>query len=240
MKCMYGQAFRAPDVYEMYSTDKTNIKFVQNDHLNPEILKTFELSGNSVITDYLWFEIIGYYNIMNNIIGAVTIPNPNNPLETPPTYTQYQNIGHANSKGINANAILNFKYAKLSLSYTYNLSENEDGEQLANTNHTIFVNSLELKPLKNLNVTVNYFYYDDFSLSKTNIYYPQKLPGFSRFDVVVLYSNFLLKGLGLSFRVDNLTDVDAGYPGARGGSGVFPGRNLFTSRAFYGKLAYSF
>jgi len=63
--------------------------------------------------------------------------------------------------------------------------------------------------------------------------------GFSRFDLTIYVKDCLKKRLDISLKIDNLTNSDAGFPGARGGNGYFPGRHIFTSRAFYIKINYN-
>jgi len=239
LKMMYGQAFRAPDIYEMFTNDP-NIRFIANPGLAPEKLKTFELSANTLVNSRIWLEALGYYNLMDDIIGATLLPDPANPQATTPTHTQYQNLGQADARGFTLRAILDLDWLKLSTGYTYNDSRDQEGAPLPNTNRNLWNNTIEIAPIQQISLIIRHFHCDEFTLLASNRYAPGKLPGFDRLDAVLAISRLPIKGLALGLRAENLTDVDAAFPGPRGGSGLFPGRSLYAPRAFMARVSYDF
>ncbi len=230
LKFMYGEAFRAPKIYELYTTAPA-ASLIPNPDLDPEKLKTFEIAFNTFLFEKkLWTEGVLYYNEMSDMISSVNIGEG---------LTQYQNTSDATSKGLNLKLIHKYKFIRTTLGYTYNISEDEDGNDLANTNNHSVAAEIQAEPLNDLFLTLKGFYYDDFYMPESNPYYP-KLDGFTRVDLSVLKEGFIFKNFDIGLRVDNIFDEDAGYPGVRGGNIPFSGRLLYTGRAFYAKVTYNF
>ena len=232
LRAGYGEAFRAPDVYEV-KTSNPVLGLLSNDDLNPEKLRSFEVSGNILLNKNLFIEGLFYYNqIEDNIRSVAFTLNDEN-------FSQYRNQDDASSKGFNLKLVYQYNWLKASTSYNYNVSKTEQEEDLANTNNHILINELQITPDKKISVNIRHFFYGDFFLPETNPYYPE-LEGFSRVDCSFLYKNIFNSKFDLSLRIDNLFDSDGGFPGARGGVGLVPGRHLFTSRAIYSKIYFNF
>lgn len=72
-KLLYGSAFRAPNVYELYyQTPAGAIK--ANPALGPETIKTYELIYEQYIADNYRGSATGFYYKINDLIGQVTDP----------------------------------------------------------------------------------------------------------------------------------------------------------------------
>ena len=73
IKLLYGQAFRAPDDYELHYSDPS-AEFEANPNLHPETIKTTEL----VVEKYFWqdasLSASGFYKRIDNLISQGTDP----------------------------------------------------------------------------------------------------------------------------------------------------------------------
>ncbi len=93
IKALYGQAFRAPTIKELYDkTDKSSNGILGNKDLNPENVKTSEIA----IQFDLWkfnFNTNMFYNINKNIIAPFDKDGSG-------SVGSYQNIGETNDLGV--------------------------------------------------------------------------------------------------------------------------------------------
>jgi outer membrane receptor for ferrienterochelin and colicins len=90
LKLIYGQAFRAPNAFELYYTDQ--ISEEGNPGLRPESVKTTELIYEQYFLKRAHLSISGYYNSSNGLIDLVTNPADN--------LLQFQNSEKVIGKGI--------------------------------------------------------------------------------------------------------------------------------------------
>ena len=66
-KAVVGQAFRAPNIYELFFSD--NLRSVRAiNTLDPETILTFELEHSHDLTQELRVTVAGYYNLINRLI----------------------------------------------------------------------------------------------------------------------------------------------------------------------------
>jgi iron complex outermembrane receptor protein len=98
IKLLYGQAFRAPNVYELYY----EIAGLQaaNPDLKPEKIKTYELVYEQYLSDTFRTTLAGYYYKISDLISQSEIPDPDDPLNN--TVTQYDNISMVRTSGVEA------------------------------------------------------------------------------------------------------------------------------------------
>jgi outer membrane receptor for ferrienterochelin and colicins len=89
LKFLYGEAFRAPNAYELYYSD--NITQKANTRLEPEKISTYELILEQYIKNYR-FSISGFYYGMKNMISQQLDPSDG--------LIVYQNLNEVESKGI--------------------------------------------------------------------------------------------------------------------------------------------
>jgi outer membrane receptor for ferrienterochelin and colicins len=73
LKLIYGQAFRPPNIYELYFNDGTTQK--GNPNLEPEKITTYEVVWEQYLGKYLHMTASGFYNNINNLIGLQTDPS---------------------------------------------------------------------------------------------------------------------------------------------------------------------
>jgi iron complex outermembrane receptor protein len=72
LKLLYGEAFRAPNAYEMFYAGRSPYK--ANPNLGPEKIRTYELVLERYLGEHLRASAAGYYYTIDNVISQVTDP----------------------------------------------------------------------------------------------------------------------------------------------------------------------
>jgi outer membrane receptor for ferrienterochelin and colicins len=91
VKLLYGEAFRAPNVYELYFDDG-GVAQKGNPDLQPEIITTYELVLEQALRKDLRLTISGFYFRLDDLITLTIDPDDG--------LLVYENIGSVDSKGI--------------------------------------------------------------------------------------------------------------------------------------------
>ena len=89
VKLLYGEAYRIPNVYELYYSDG-NISQKANPDLNPETIRTYEIVLEHAINDYR-FLLSGFYYDIRNLI--------NHQMDADGLMV-FKNVGKADGRGI--------------------------------------------------------------------------------------------------------------------------------------------
>jgi outer membrane receptor for ferrienterochelin and colicins len=135
LKILYGEAFRAPSVFEGFYTG-TNFK--QNPHLKPESITTYELVLEHYFNKYLRSSIAGYYYTIDGLISEVT------EQEDDKTFNIFRNAESVEAKGVEL--LLEGKWPsgiETRLAYALQETENQDTkEPLTNSPHHLVKGSL--------------------------------------------------------------------------------------------------
>ena len=71
-KLVYGEAFRVPNVYELYYSVSPNLP---NPALHPEKIRTTELVWEQALTNHLWFSTSAFYNWIDGLITEEPVGN---------------------------------------------------------------------------------------------------------------------------------------------------------------------
>lgn len=90
IKALYGQAFRAPNTYELYYTDSSTMN--ANPSLRPERITTYELVFEKYFRNSLRFMTSAYYFKVKDIITSVADPNDDTSM--------FRNTGDVTGNGI--------------------------------------------------------------------------------------------------------------------------------------------
>ena len=90
LKFLYGQAFRAPNNYELYYTDGSTSK--PNPNLQPEIIRTYEIIWEQYIGEYILVSASGFYYRIKDLITQQTDPADG--------LMVYRNTGEVEAKGM--------------------------------------------------------------------------------------------------------------------------------------------
>lgn len=107
VKALYGEAFRAPSVYELYYEEGDGL--VSNPSLRPERIRTLELSGEQRISSVAYAVLSVYQFSMWDLIEQTTVQGE--------AVGQHQNIGSTHARGVEAELI-----ARTSSGHTASLS----------------------------------------------------------------------------------------------------------------------
>ncbi len=199
-KLLYGSAYRAPNVYEMYYEDvPTNFK--SNPSLEPERVTTLELVYEQRILTNNLITVSLYKNEINDLIDQFF-----NPVDST---LQFCNASKSNGEGVEFS--LNTKMPKSLwgyFRYSYQFaSDTETGERLTNS------------PLHILNFGLSYPLFNIVNTSIEGNYESGRRTIYDTFtsDFFTMNLNFatrqLLDRFKVSFTVKNLFDKEYYYPG---------------------------
>jgi outer membrane receptor for ferrienterochelin and colicins len=201
IKALYGQAFRPPNIYELYFEDGTSIK--ANPSLIPERITTYELVWEQYLGSRWRITAAGFYNDISNLIS----------LENDPTDSMlvYRNVGDVIVKGFELQLEGRFpRGIEGRISYAFQVTEDQaTGKTLTNSpEHQAKLNVIVPLIPERLFLGTEFQY---ISSRKT-------LAGAETDDAFVTNITFfarnLLKDLDLSASVYNLFDQKLGDPGS--------------------------
>jgi iron complex outermembrane receptor protein len=224
LKLLYGKAFRAPNVYEMFYTDG-GITQKTNSNLRPEKIETVEGVVEQSIGDHLRFLAAGYSYKIADLITQETDPAD--------TLLVYRNETAVRARGVETG--LNGRWGnglEGRVGYTYQETEDERGRRLVNSpRHLVKLNLIA--PLLAEKVFAGgetQYVSERTSLQgdAARAYYVVNL---------TLFGRDLVKGLDGSASVYNLFDYRYGDPtGNKLPEDILPQ----DGRSFRAKLTYRF
>ncbi len=123
VKLLYGTAFRAPNAYELYYGDGISQKGANT--LAPETVESYELIWEQQFNSSLRLIASLYHNSIEDMLILVT--DPSDELEI------FSNEAEVESDGLELELLANFSNGwSGSLSYSYQISEDGNGEKLVN------------------------------------------------------------------------------------------------------------
>ncbi|MEK7396205.1 MAG: TonB-dependent receptor, partial [Candidatus Poribacteria bacterium] len=202
LKFLYGDAFRAPNVGELYY-EQADFWVVSRD-LKPEKIKTMEVSLKQQLSNELLGTISLYSNRMSNLIDTVSVSD--DPDET---LSQYQNVSKVKAKGIELELDARLKeYLRCDINYSFQYAKDADTkEDLTNSPRHIINFGLSIPILKYLFFTINSHYETD----RITVYETETDP-YLLTNINISTEPFFGR-LKLSFLIRNLFDVEYSYPG---------------------------
>ena len=224
LRASYGEGFRAPSIYELYTGSLSTKKSIvqSNPNLEAETSKTFE-TGLDYSNGRFKAGVTAFRNEVRNMISQVQIG-----LSGTTPINQYQNISKAMTRGIEINASLKFSSA-FSISDRVSFLDSEDMNtqdallyvpDVANVFRIDYVNTLH--GIKG-NVRI-------VTTGTQHSSADEKIPGYTLVNCYV--SKTVAKSTELFAGVDNLfnDDANAGY-GNNEGAGAM-------GTCFYGGLNF--
>jgi len=222
-KLLYGEAFRAPTVYEQYYSG-TGLK--ANPHLEPERISTYELIVEQYLGPHLRASLAGYYYTIHGLISQVSDPTDG--------LLVYTNAEDVEARGLELQ--LEGHWASdLEGRFGYALQEAEDQrrrKQLTNSPHHVLKWNL-IYPLipDKLFLGIEARYLSD-RLTLTG-----KTTGSHFVTNLTLFGQQLINGVEVTASVFNLFDERYGDPGS-----TEHRQNVITQdgRTFWIKLKHSF
>ncbi len=201
-KLLYGEAFRAPNAYELYYSDG-GVSTKSNPDLNPETIKTYELSLEQYLGNNLYISASGFYYKINDLISQQIDPVDN--------LIMFNNVEDVEAKGFELELDGRWDSGlRGRISYTYQETENrQTGEILTSSP----------KHLAKLNIIVPVLKEKVFLGIETQYVSKVKtLEGNYASDYfltnLTLFSQNLLKSLEASATVYNLFDEKYGNTGS--------------------------
>uniref|UniRef100_UPI0040269C2C TonB-dependent receptor plug domain-containing protein n=1 Tax=Candidatus Wunengus sp. YC63 TaxID=3367699 RepID=UPI0040269C2C len=122
LKLLYGEAFRAPNFVEMFTTNQPAIQ--GNEDLDPETIRTYEVGLSYKFNKYVTSGINYFNNDIKDLIVRRT-------LESNPNTSRYENFGDANIQGIEMETKVDIaKGNYVFMNYTFQDTEDDDGDDL--------------------------------------------------------------------------------------------------------------
>jgi len=202
LKLIYGAAFRAPNVYELYYNDG-RVTSKPNPDLRPEKIRTYELAWEQLIGDNLRGVVNLFYNRISDLISLTVDPADG--------LLVFRNFCHATAKGLELE--LEGRWGNgLTARWSYTYQETRDGQ----TGKTLTNSPRHLAKLNLIAPVAK----DRVFLGLEEQYMSRRktLKGnFTRsvyLTNVTLFSRSLLRNLEASVSVYNLFDHDYGDPGS--------------------------
>lgn len=127
VKLLYGQAFRAPNVYEMYyATELGPSVYRANPNLKPEVVDTYEIVVEQDVTSVLKVTASGFHYAARDLI--------NQEMNSDGSF-QFYNVSRVKSDGVELGLEINWPgFLKGDASYTYqDTRDGQTGQWLANS-----------------------------------------------------------------------------------------------------------
>jgi outer membrane receptor for ferrienterochelin and colicins len=127
VKLLYGQAFRAPNVYEFYyKTDVGWPQYLDNPDLKPETIQTYELVLEQDLTAAAKLTASGFHYEIRDLITQ---------QENPDGTLQFYNVSRVNSDGVEIGLEVNWPgFLKGHVGYTYQETQDDlTGQWMANS-----------------------------------------------------------------------------------------------------------
>ena len=200
LRLTYGEAFRAPNAYELYYNDNTSIK--GNLNLKPEKVRTVELGWDQFFGNNIRTTVAGFYTRISDLLEQTT--------DTSDGLLVFRNQSRVDSKGIELQADGAWENGiSSSLSYSYQKAENKETNQLlANSPQSLAKASLTvpLPWLRQHFATIEALY----GSSRLNAA-RETIAGAMVVNLTLL-SRGLIKGLDISASVYNLFDKTYDLP----------------------------
>jgi outer membrane receptor for ferrienterochelin and colicins len=224
-KVMYGEAFRAPNAYELYYSD-SGLSAKASKNLKPETIRTYEIVYEQQLFGHLQGTVSGFYYDTKDLISLTTDPDD--------ALLVYKNVDKTETIGVEVELRGNWENGlEARASYSYQDSENKStGETLTNSP----------MHLAKANVIVPILREKLFAAVETQYTGTRKtLKGNGADDFIVtnltIFGQSQVKGLDLSATIYNIFDKSYGDPASEEHSQDVIKQD---GRAFRVKLTYRF
>lgn len=127
IKLIYGEAFRAPNNYELYYT-AAGLGLKANPNLKPETIRTYELIYEQRLFDNYRLTLSGFYNKISDMVSVVADPSD-------PSLDSFDNISSASVRGAEAELEAKWRSGFSGrISYSYQQAKDDQtGQRLVNS-----------------------------------------------------------------------------------------------------------
>jgi iron complex outermembrane receptor protein len=208
IKALYNEAFRAPNVYELYYEDFSTTK--SNPKLKPEKIRTYEINWEQKVTDYMFVKTSVYHYDVRNLIDQIM-----DPIDS---LTQFQNLNKVKANGFeveldtrNQNAL--WSYSSYSYQYAWDLNS---GEHLINSPIHIAKLGISYPIIRNVFLSTELYYESARKTiygTKTNPFLLTNIHIWARPQTENKNVNKFISHIELSLSCKNLFDVKYELPG---------------------------
>ena len=227
----YGEAFRAPAVFERFSASGVR---KANPSLKPEEVKTFELAASYRFKKSILKATI-FNNQLDNVITAVLLNDGRN---------QNQNVGSAEIDGIELdfNSELT-ESLKLTFNYTYQRGKQASTESsfdIPNVADNKFNLGIDYSLNDNSSLYFSGNWVDDRTVAITNPL--NKVDGYFNSHLTFRQINLFNSGIKINLTINNLFDREYLDPGIRSadGASIFATVHEQPGRTYTAEISYSF
>lgn len=201
LKLLYGEAFRAPNVYEVNYEDP-DVGYKSNLDLKPETIRTMEVVWEQRLSEKL-FGVISYYNYrVKNLIDQTVDPAD--------SLTQYQNVNKVHASGLEVE--LNLRSStRMHWRLSYSIQDAEDAvikQRLTNSPRHILQLAVSSAPLSPLRATAEMKYESSRRTVRETATRAYLL---TNLNLITTHS--FHKHLELSFQINNLLNESYQTPG---------------------------
>ncbi len=208
-KLIYGTAFRAPNVYELFYNDGST--WMASLNLEQETIETMELVYEQTVNSRLRWIASVYHNHIKDLIALQTDPGPDNVPDTADDFFIFDNSSRAITNGVDIEINSQFRN-DFYVSFSVSSQRTEDY-----TTGELLVNS----PQKLVKLNLSQYFFDKQLTAAMDFQYQdsRKTIAGNETDSFFL-ANFTLslyewaKGLTLSASIYNLLDERYAFPGS--------------------------
>ena len=200
IKFLYGQAFRAPNAYEMFHAGGGGNE--PNPYLRPETVKTTELVWEQYLGNHFQLAVSGFYYPIRALISEQS--DPANGLVI------YRNSDQVDIRGMDFGLKRKLPWGlEGGVSYSFQNAENKNGKPLSNSPKHVGQANLSVPLIKQkLFASMNLQYVSSRRTLEGNYTGAYVVPNFT------LFSRNVLKGWEFSASLYNAFDQVYGDPGA--------------------------
>ena len=224
-KALYGQAYRAPNAYELYDASPGYSK--ANSDLKAGTIRTYELVYEQILPQNLRLSVSGYYNEISELISQET--------DSADGLLVFENEKKVTAKGLELE--LEGRYAHgLRARASYALQRADDGDTGVELNNSP-------RHLAKLNLTLPLYRENLYAglelqyVSSLRTLADKRTSGFLVANATLFSQRLLLENLEISASIYNLSDTKYSYPGT---TGTFEDTIPQDGRSFRVKLTYKF
>ncbi len=201
VKFLYGSAFRAPNLYELYYHDN-GASTKANLALFPETIETFEVAWDQQIGEDLHTVVSVFSNQISDLIDQAEDPAD--------ALLQYTNSGQVNAQGFEME--VNGRHEggwRHRLSYSYQYSDYEDGSGILTNSPRHLAKFNLMAPLQSADFRAGL----EMQYSSRRLTYMGDYADGFLLTNLTLTKDFVRAGVKIQGGVRNLFDEDYGHPG---------------------------
>jgi outer membrane cobalamin receptor len=212
LKALYGSAYRQPSLFELHD------EFRGHNDLVPESIDTFEIEVSHRFNEIGNLKFNLFHSSLDDSINLVEDL-------TRAGGERYANVESSQVRGLSTQIDLQ-PSEKLTIYANYFFQQGAlEGESWGDVDHTARhkINmGVNWQPLsKNFNINLRANYVGERKVPITNLYFSDKAPGYTKFDLVLTWANlFEQKGLETQLIVNNLLDESYFGVGRQSGSSL--------------------